>query len=152
MEPPFAYEIGILTLLMSLSGRMSVSQIVLPPDSCSTPPTAHSEKTLVYVAVEGRGLFWKDGVTEPFEQGQFLTTQGGTGSLCCILNEGDDNFIYLEIENNGVGDRIFRLPGDGTAKKQAIDGGDAWWEEPPKRQLGTEKYIPSERRAMAQDS
>ncbi len=98
MEPPFAYELGILTLLMSLSGRMSVSQIVLPPDSCSSLPTAHSAKTLLYVAVEGRGRLWKDGVTEPFEQGQFLAMRGGTGTLCCILNEGDNDFIYLEIE------------------------------------------------------
>lgn len=99
MEPPFAHELGILSLLMSLSGRISVSQRILPSDVCSSPPTAHSAKTFVYVGVEGKGRLWKDGVTEPFEQGQFFATQGGTGTLYCILNEGNDDFIYLEIEH-----------------------------------------------------
>jgi len=149
MEPPFSHELGILSLLMSLSGRISVSQRVLPSDTCSFPPTAHSAKTFVYVGVEGRGRLWKDGATEPFEQGQFFATQGGTGTLYCILNEGNDDFIYLEIEHICIEDRIFRLPADETTKKEAIDAGEAWWEEPPKHQLGAESYIPLERRATS---
>ncbi|KAF8340534.1 uncharacterized protein EI90DRAFT_3035916, partial [Cantharellus anzutake] len=148
MEPPFGYELGALTLLMSLSGRMSVSQIVLPPNACASPPTAHT-RTIMYVAIEGEGRSWESGTTESFGEGQFLVVPGGTGILHCIFNEGDDDFIYLEIEYNGGEDKIFRFPGDDGAKREAIDSGEIWWDSAPQHQLGTESYIPSERHAIS---
>lgn len=105
---PDTAEVAPLSILSQLSaspGNFTVTQTVLQPSTRGPAygPRAHSkENRLLFIAAalpgpEGGAKLWLDGRTQYVQTGTYVRLEAGTGISWCILNEGDEELIYLEF-------------------------------------------------------
>ena len=97
LSPPDALETAYLSILSGLSSRFSVCQIVLPPGSRSSSPHAHSKEHHFIYIVEGSGRLWLNGEIAQLRAGDCAGFCAGTGIAHCILNDGPDDLLFLEV-------------------------------------------------------
>ena len=97
LPSPDALETAHLSIMTGLSSRFSVCQIVLPPGSRSSPPRAHSKEHQFIYIVDGSGRLWLDGEIVQLKVGDCAGFCAGTGIAHCILNDGPDDLLVLEV-------------------------------------------------------
>lgn len=106
LPAPETAEVAPLSILASLTSsincKFTVTQTVLQP-RCRAPaygPRAHSsESRLLFVCAaspNGGAKLWLDGEVSHLVTGSCVRLMAGTGVAWCVLNEGDEELIFLE--------------------------------------------------------
>lgn len=104
---PETAEVAPLSILTSLTSSAScyftVTQTVVLPHCRAPPygPRAHSkEHRLLYICAalpNGGGKLWLDGDAIDLVTGSCIRLQAGTGQAWCVVNEGNEELIFLEF-------------------------------------------------------
>jgi len=156
LPEPETAEVAPLSILASLTSSTSchftVTQTVVPAHCRAPPygPRAHSvEHRLLYIVAalpDGGGKLWLDGDIIDVITGSCIRLQAGTGQAWCIINEGDEELIFLEFAQDASEDSVFfplATATNGAPKgtesemrqRVMVELGKAWWEDPPHREL-----------------
>jgi len=165
LPKPETAEVAPLSILTSLTSsalcHFTVTQTVVPP-YCRAPPygpRAHSlEHRLLYVCAalpNGCGKFWLDGDAIDLVTGSCIRLQAGTGQAWCVVNEGDEELIFLEFAQDINEDSVyFPLAAVANGAPKAIESemrrrvaeefGKAWWEDAPHCKLGSYSADPEQ--------
>lgn len=116
LPPPDTAEVAPLSILAQLSaapGNFTVTQTVLQPSTRGPAygPRSHSkESRLLFIAaaLPGDGAkLWLDGHVRDIQTGTYVRLEAGTGISWCVLNEGDEEVIYLELVQVGTARGLF---------------------------------------------
>jgi hypothetical protein len=107
LPKPETAEVAPLSILTSLTSSASchftVTQTVVQPHCRAPPygPRAHSlEHRLLYVCAalpNSGGKLWLDGDAINLVTGSCIRLRAGTGQAWCVINEGDEELIFLEF-------------------------------------------------------
>lgn len=109
----------------------------LPPGRRSAFPHAHThEEEFIYV-IKGTLTVWMDGFVKELDEGCFAAFPSNTGIAHTIINDTDENVVYLcigetqEFENEKITYPLHSLRERECARKGWL------WSDPPKRSVGS---------------
>ncbi|KAF8312459.1 hypothetical protein DL93DRAFT_2082033 [Clavulina sp. PMI_390] len=152
LSAPETAEIAPLSILASLTSsancHYTVTQTVVQAH-CRAPaygPRAHSkESRLIFICAaspEGGAKLWLDGEASDLVTGACIRLEAGSGISWCILNEGDEELIFLEFAQDVEDDAVFFPLAKSAGIEQEIQKicvdelAKTWWDQAPARKLG----------------
>jgi uncharacterized cupin superfamily protein len=103
-------------------GHFGVNLTRLAPGAVSALRHAHSEQDEFLYILEGRPTLVTDAGRTPLEPGMCVGTPAGTGDGHQLVNESNEEVVYLEVGDRSPGDRVF-YPDD-DLQAEWVDG--AW--------------------------
>ncbi len=108
----------------------------LPPKRRSAFPHAHThEEEFVYV-LKGKPTVWIDGYAKRVEENHFAAFPSNTGAAHAILNETDEDIVYLCIgETQDFPDEKIAYPLNQLRNKEC-ERKNWYWTDLPKREFG----------------
>jgi len=142
LSRPDSLETAHISILSGLSSRFSVCQIVLPPGSRSSPPRAHSKEHKFVYIVGGSGHLWLNGEIVPLKAGHCAGFCPGSGIAHCILNNGPDDLLFLEVSQDFDDDQVFYPLDKEKGQQLVVEAGRTWWDDAPKHRLGPQEPFP----------
>jgi uncharacterized cupin superfamily protein len=122
--------------------KLGIHHEVLPPGRRTSWPHAEShEEEFVYV-IEGAATVWIDGEIYELKEGDGVGFPAGTGIAHTFINNSESDVRLLVVgEKTKKENKVF-YPLNPSRKNHLED---MWWEEVPRRKLGSHNGEPDKR-------
>lgn len=96
--------------------NFGVNITVVPPGSVSALRHAHSKQDEFVYVVSGALILHTDEGTTPMTAGMCAGFKAGSGNAHCLVNNGSEEAVYLEVGDRTPGDTV-EYPDDDLAAK-----------------------------------
>ena len=110
-----------------------------PGERSSWPHAEEKEEEFVYV-LEGKVDLWIDGVIHAMRPGDFAALPAGTGISHCFLNNSKHEVLLLVGGEASKRDNRIYYPLNPQRRNDLPSS--EWWDDVPKRRLGTHDGMP----------
>jgi len=120
--------------------KTGVNLMRLPPGERSSWPHAHENTEEFVYVVEGEVDAWIDGSIHTMRVGDFAAFPAGTGICHCFLNNSEREAVLLVGGEASKWDDPIYYPLHPQRRNDMP--WSAWWEDVPKRRLGTHDGMP----------